>query len=135
MNTNKPVADKKPTVVEVHDPTKLRGRLKLIGGSMSDDWNNVIANQAVTGRSASPATGTGSRSLSVLHIAGSGAWASCFAWGCSSDFGRSPPPGVWTMPTTRLPAGMHMNVLDCDFLLTLAAVNEKQDLVAFLRAL
>ena len=48
MNMNKPVADKKPTVAEVHDPTKLRGRLKLIGGSMSDDWNNIIANQAVS---------------------------------------------------------------------------------------
>jgi hypothetical protein len=48
MSTKKPVADKKPTVVEVHDPAKLPGRLKLIGGSMSDDWNNIIANQAVS---------------------------------------------------------------------------------------
>ena len=31
--------------VHVHDPAKLPGRLKLIGGSMSDDWNNIIANQ------------------------------------------------------------------------------------------
>ena len=48
MSTKKPVADKKPTAVEVHDPAKLRGTLKLIGGSMSDDWNNIIANQAVS---------------------------------------------------------------------------------------
>src|SRR3954464_14799719 len=31
----------------VHDVTKLKSRLKLIGGSMSDDWNNILANQTV----------------------------------------------------------------------------------------
>src|SRR5262245_15607235 len=31
--------------VHVHDPSKLHGRLKAIGGSMSDDWNNTLANQ------------------------------------------------------------------------------------------
>ena len=33
--------------VDVHDPSKLRGTLKPIGGSMSDEWNNIIANQTV----------------------------------------------------------------------------------------
>jgi hypothetical protein len=33
--------------VDVHDPSKLRGTLKAIGGSMSDDWNNIVANQTV----------------------------------------------------------------------------------------
>jgi hypothetical protein len=33
--------------VHVHDPSKLKGTLKLIGGSMSDDWNNILANQTV----------------------------------------------------------------------------------------
>jgi hypothetical protein len=42
-NAAKKSAD--PTVVEVYDPAKLPGRLKLIGGSMSDEWNNTIANQ------------------------------------------------------------------------------------------
>ena len=37
-----------PTVIEVHDPGKLPGRLKLIGGLMSDDWNNLLANQVVS---------------------------------------------------------------------------------------
>jgi hypothetical protein len=37
-----------PTVVKMHDPARLAGRLKLIGGSMSDDWNNIIANQTVS---------------------------------------------------------------------------------------
>jgi hypothetical protein len=36
-----------PTVVEAHDPSLLPGKLKSIGGSKSDTWNNVIANQAV----------------------------------------------------------------------------------------
>ena len=37
---------KKPEV-HVHDVSKLRGSLKAIGGSMSDDWNNILANQTV----------------------------------------------------------------------------------------
>jgi hypothetical protein len=41
-------AAKKSAGPAVHDPAKLLGRLKLIGGSMSDDWNNIIANQAVS---------------------------------------------------------------------------------------
>ncbi|MFL6799237.1 MAG: hypothetical protein ACJ8F3_17690 [Xanthobacteraceae bacterium] len=38
----------KPIAVQIHDLSKSRGRLKIIGGSISDDWNNVIANQAVS---------------------------------------------------------------------------------------
>ena len=41
-------AAKKSAEPAVHDPAKLPGRLKLIGGSMSDDWNNIIANQVVS---------------------------------------------------------------------------------------
>ena len=41
-------AAKKSAEPAVHDPAKLPGRLKLIGGSMSDDWNNIVANQAVS---------------------------------------------------------------------------------------
>ena len=37
----------KKTVVEARDPSSLPGRLKSIGGSKSDTWNNVVANQAV----------------------------------------------------------------------------------------
>ena len=33
--------------LHVHDPSKLKGTLKPIGGSMSDDWNNILANQAI----------------------------------------------------------------------------------------
>jgi hypothetical protein len=36
-----------PTVVQVHDPATLLGKLKLIGGSMSDDWNHILADQVM----------------------------------------------------------------------------------------
>jgi hypothetical protein len=35
------------TVVEAHDPASLPGKLKSLGGSKSDVWNNVLANQAI----------------------------------------------------------------------------------------
>jgi hypothetical protein len=37
---------KAATIVVNHDLT-LKGRLKSIGGSQSDDWNNILANQAM----------------------------------------------------------------------------------------
>jgi hypothetical protein len=33
--------------VHVHDVSTFRGRLKAVGGSMSDDWNNTLANQTI----------------------------------------------------------------------------------------
>ena len=39
--------DKKPTTVVANDPDALKGKLKAIGGSQSDHWNNTLANQAV----------------------------------------------------------------------------------------
>jgi hypothetical protein len=38
-----PMTAKKKPEVEVHDLSKRRGALKAIGGSMSDDWNNIVA--------------------------------------------------------------------------------------------
>jgi hypothetical protein len=32
--------------VHVHDLSKLKGQLRMIGGSLSDDWNDIVANQA-----------------------------------------------------------------------------------------
>jgi hypothetical protein len=34
-------------VLEVYEPANFPGKLKPIGGSMSDDWNNVVAKQTV----------------------------------------------------------------------------------------
>ena len=74
------------------------------------------------GRSSSEATGTGRRSASWLRNAGSGASAICFAWGCSSDLLRSPPPGRSHHSDYSLPAGMDVDVLDGHLLLALAAM-------------
>jgi hypothetical protein len=45
MNTKKPAHTQ--TTVVANDPDDRRGRLKNIGGSQSDHWNNILANQAV----------------------------------------------------------------------------------------
>lgn len=45
MNAKKPASP--PTTVVADDPDDRKGRLKNIGGSQSDHWNNTLANQAV----------------------------------------------------------------------------------------
>ena len=46
--TNAPKKSASPEPeVDVHDLSKLQGRLKAIGGSMCDDWNNILANQTI----------------------------------------------------------------------------------------
>jgi hypothetical protein len=48
MKAKKATADdKKATTVVALDPDDLKGRLKFIGGSQSDHWNNILANQTV----------------------------------------------------------------------------------------
>ncbi len=47
MTGKKAVAKAEPKTVVVDDPEDRRGRLKSIGGSQSDHWNNILANQAV----------------------------------------------------------------------------------------
>jgi hypothetical protein len=46
MSAKKPGAPK-PTTIVANDPKDHRGELKAIGGSKSDHWNNILANQAV----------------------------------------------------------------------------------------
>jgi hypothetical protein len=36
-----------PTKAPAQEPARLFGKLKRLGGSMSDDWNNILANQTV----------------------------------------------------------------------------------------
>src|SRR6476620_11134358 len=36
-----------PATIVADDPEDRKGRLKFIGGSPSDHWNNVLANQAI----------------------------------------------------------------------------------------
>ena len=45
MTTKKP--DTPTATLELEDPAKLPGRLKNIGGSMSDDFNHILANQTL----------------------------------------------------------------------------------------
>ena len=48
MTAKKSAADsKKPVTVIADDPEALKGSLKCIGGSQSDHWNNILANQTV----------------------------------------------------------------------------------------
>jgi len=46
MSTKKPAA-KAPKSVVADDPEDQKGKLKAIGGSQSDKWNNLLANQVV----------------------------------------------------------------------------------------
>ena len=39
--------EKKERVLVAKDPTQQPGKLKMLGGSASDDWNNVLANQTI----------------------------------------------------------------------------------------
>ena len=41
------VGNKKSTTVIVNDPDDRKGMLKSVGGSQSDDWNNLLGNQAI----------------------------------------------------------------------------------------
>jgi hypothetical protein len=47
--TRKKRADggKKATIVVANEADDLKGALKHLGGSRSDDWNNILANQAI----------------------------------------------------------------------------------------
>ena len=38
---------KKATIVVANEADDLKGALKHLGGSRSDDWNNILANQAI----------------------------------------------------------------------------------------
>ena len=45
MTGKKTAKDTKPSTVVANDPDDLKGTLKSIGGSRSDHWNNMLANQ------------------------------------------------------------------------------------------
>jgi hypothetical protein len=47
MTGKKTVAKTEPNTVVANDPGDRKGRLKSIGGSQSDHWNNILANQTV----------------------------------------------------------------------------------------
>jgi hypothetical protein len=51
MTNKKTAAEAKSKTVVADDPVDSKGRLKDLGGSQSDRWNNVLANQALHSRS------------------------------------------------------------------------------------
>jgi hypothetical protein len=42
-----PSGHQKKLTLVANDPEALKGSLKAIGGSQSDDWNNILANQTI----------------------------------------------------------------------------------------
>jgi hypothetical protein len=47
MSTKKRHSNNKTRVIVAKEPALEAGRLKMIGGSASDDWNNILANQTI----------------------------------------------------------------------------------------
>lgn len=47
MSEKKATKETAPSTVVANDPDDLKGTLKNIGGSRSDHWNNILANQTV----------------------------------------------------------------------------------------
>jgi hypothetical protein len=47
MTGKKSAKEIRPSMVVANDPADRKGRLKSIGGSQSDHWNNTLANQTV----------------------------------------------------------------------------------------
>ncbi len=47
MTEDKSAKETKPSTVVANDPADRKGRLRSIGGSQSDHWNNTLANQTV----------------------------------------------------------------------------------------
>lgn len=47
MTGKKSAKEIKPSTVVANDPDNMKGALKNIGGSRSDHWNNILANQTV----------------------------------------------------------------------------------------
>ncbi len=48
MTKKKPTRGAEPTTVDASNPKDWQGRQKIVGGSQSDKWNNVLVNQAVS---------------------------------------------------------------------------------------
>jgi hypothetical protein len=48
MRTKQAGSEENPITVVANNPEELQGRLQRIGGSRSDAWNNMLANQAVS---------------------------------------------------------------------------------------
>jgi hypothetical protein len=69
MTTRKLDKAKEPTNIVANDPEDRKGILKGIGGSQSDHWNNLLANQVVQALWASSDPETRNRQFSATVAA------------------------------------------------------------------
>lgn len=72
MSAKKPAADA-PTTVVIDDPEDRKGGLKGIGGSQSDRWNFILANQAVQAlwvKNSSPGERTNQLKATIAALTG-----------------------------------------------------------------
>lgn len=75
MTGKKPAKETKPSTVVANDPDDLKGALKNIGGSRSDHWNNLLANQTIQAlwpKHSDPATRDKQYSATVAALVGIG---------------------------------------------------------------
>jgi hypothetical protein len=75
MTRKKTSKTAKPTTIVANDPADLKGTLKPIGGSRSDNWNNLVANQTVNAlwlKHSDPATRDKQCGATVAALAGIG---------------------------------------------------------------
>jgi hypothetical protein len=75
MTTSKLAAETKERTVFANDPAELKGTLRNIGGSRSDHWNNLLANQTIQAlwlKSSDPATRDKQYSATVAALVGIG---------------------------------------------------------------
>lgn len=75
MTGKKTANETKPSTLVVNEPEDLKGTLKDIGGSRSDHWNNILANQTVQAlwlKHSDPVTRDKQYSATVAALAGIG---------------------------------------------------------------
>ncbi|TCT04523.1 hypothetical protein EDC22_1152 [Tepidamorphus gemmatus] len=75
MTGKKSAKEAMPATVVANDPDDLKGTLKNIGGSRSDHWNNILANQTVQAlwlKHSDPATRDKQYSATIAALVGIG---------------------------------------------------------------
>jgi hypothetical protein len=73
MTGKKTAKETKPSTVVANDPDDMKGTLKNIGGSRSDHWNNILANQTIQAlwlKHSDPATRDKQYSATVAALVG-----------------------------------------------------------------
>jgi hypothetical protein len=75
MTGKKTVRKTKQSTMIANNPDDRKGRLKTVGGSPSDDWNNVLANQTIQAlwvSNSDPETEKRQRNATIAALVGIG---------------------------------------------------------------